>query len=149
MASSLVRAIAVTVLLTLASQASEALQSDPKAARNQLSIGYSLIYQEADQIPKLKWILLFKNQPEEMGRITNDLLGYYAKLDDTMQKLSKRYPAMRIDVAPMSQIESDARKSLGEDLAKDLAPVVGKSGVKFQREAAKVGALLNRRYFTQ
>ncbi len=194
MASNFVRAIAVTVLLTFAasSRSSETQQpaADPKAARKQLSIGYSLIYQEAEALPKLKWILVFKSQPEEMGRITNDLLAFYAKLADTMEKLSKRYPAMRIDVAPMSDIESEARKSLGEDLAKDLAPIVGNSGVKFEREAllafydalneqrhlagvmlrlesnpalkkflettkgqlderyTKVGALLDRRYFT-
>jgi hypothetical protein len=108
-----------------------------------------------------------------------------------MQKLSKQYPAMRIDVAPMSEIEGDERKAIGTDLAKDLAPLTGKTGVEFEREAllmfynalneqrhlagvmvgretdpalrkflettkaqldehyAKVGALLNRRYFTQ
>jgi hypothetical protein len=156
-----------------------------------LSIGYSLLYQEADGIPKLKWILMFKDKPEEMGRITNDLVGYYRQLADTMQKLSKQYPAMRIDMAAMSGIEGDTRKAIGEDLTKDLAPLVGKTGVKFEREAlltfydslneqrhltgvmmpletnpslkkflettkaqleeryAKVGALLNRRYFTQ
>ena len=132
---------------------------------------------------------MFKDKPEEMGRLTNDLLAYYEQLADTMRKLSKQYPAMRIDVAPMSKIEGDARKAMGEDLAKDMAPLVGKSGAAFEREAllmfynaldeqrhltgvmvglepdpglkkflettkaqldaryAKVGALLNRRYF--
>jgi len=107
-----------------------------------------------------------------------------------MQKLSKQYPAMRIDVPAMSQIEGDARKAIGADQAKDFAPLAGKTGVDFEREAllmfynaldeqrhlvgvmlgletnpalhkflettktqlearhAKVGALLNRRYFT-
>jgi hypothetical protein len=97
---------------------------------------------------------------------------------------------MRIDVPAMSEIEADERKAIGTDMAKDLAPVAGKSGIEFEREAllmfynalneqrhlvgvmvglepdpalkkflettkaqldahyAKVGALLNRRYFT-
>jgi hypothetical protein len=164
---------------------------DQNATRAQLSIGYSLLYQEADGIPKLKWILMFKDKPEEMGRLTNDLIIYYQQLAETMRRLSKQYPGMRIDVAPMSEIEAAERKAIGEELAKDLAPLVGKSGVKFEREAllmfydtlneqrhltkvmvgletdpglkkflettntqleeryAKVGALLNRRYFTQ
>jgi hypothetical protein len=163
---------------------------DKNSARTQLSIGYSLLYQEADGIPKLKWLLMFKDKPEEMGRLTNELISYYQQLADTLQKLSKQFPAMRIDVAPMSEIEANERKAIGEDLAKDLAPVVGKSGVEFEREAllmfynslneqshltgvmvgletnpvlkkflettktqlearyAKVGALLNKRYFT-
>ena len=108
---------------------------DESAPRAQLSIGYSLLYQEADGIPKLKWLLMFKDKPEEMGRLANELIGYYQQLAETMRRLSKEYPAMRIDVAPMSQIESDERKAIGEDLAKDLAPLVGKSGIEFEREA--------------
>src|ERR1700722_8615703 len=188
--------VAVTASLLIVAVCSFAGDAEKKTAphkdapRAQLSIGYSLLYQEADGIPKLKWILMFKDKPEDMGRVTNELVSYYQQLADTMRKLSKQYPAMRIDVTPMSAIEGDERKAIGEDLAKDLAPVVGKSGVEFEREAlltfydslneqrrltgvmikletepalknflettraqleeqhAKVGALLNRRYFT-
>src|SRR5579863_3872714 len=109
--------------------------AEPSGPRAQLSIGYSLLYQEADGIPKLKWLLMFKDKPEEMARLTNELVGYYQQLADTMRKLARQYPAMRIDVTPMSAIEGEERKAIGEDLAKDLAPVVGKSGVEFEREA--------------
>jgi hypothetical protein len=192
--STLNRFIAAALLLTLAacSQLSDITKPTPdkNAPRAQLSIGYSLLYQEADGIPKLKWILMFKDKPEEMGRLTNDLIDYYQQLAETMRKLSKQYPAMRIDVTPMSEIEGEERKAIGTDLAKDLAPLAGKTGVEFEREAlltfydglneqrhlvgvmvglepdpglkkflettkteldaryAKVGALLERRYFT-
>jgi hypothetical protein len=192
--STLIRFVATALLLTLAacSQLSDTRKPTPEnAPRAQLSIGYSLLYQEADGIPKLKWIFMFKDKPEEMGRVTNDLVSYYQQLADTMQRLSKQYPAMRIDVEAMSKIEGDERKAIGADLAKDFAPLIGKNGVEFEREAllmfyntlneqrhltgvmvgletdpglrkflettkaqlearyAKVGALLNRRYFTQ
>jgi hypothetical protein len=193
--SNLIRLVAAALLLTLAacSHLSDTKKATPdkNAPRAQLSIGYSLLYQEADGIPKLKWILMFKDKPEEMGKVTHELVSYYEQLADTMRKLSKQYPAMRIDVTTMSEIESKERKAIGTDLAKDFAPVVGKSGVKFEREAllmfydslneqrhltgvmvgletepplkkflettkeqlealyAKVGALLERRYFTQ
>src|SRR5450432_4390312 len=95
-----VRCVATALLLTLAacSQLSDTRKPTPdkNAPRAQLSIGYSLLYQEADGIPKLKWILMFKDKPEEMGRVTNDLITYYQQLADTMKKLSKEYPAMRI-----------------------------------------------------
>jgi hypothetical protein len=161
-----------------------------KQTRAQLSIGYTLLYQEADGLPKLKWLLMFKDKPEEMSHLTDDLVGYYQQLAATMEKLSKQYPAVRIDVIAMSSIEADSRKAMGEDNGKDFAPLVGKSGIEFEREAllmfhdalneqrhlvgvmlgletdpglrkflettkaqlderyAKVGALLNRRYFT-
>jgi len=192
--SALIRFVAIALLLTLAacSQFSNTRKAAPdkSAPGAQLSIGYSLLYQEADGIPKLKWILMFKDKPEEMGQVTNDLVSYYQQLAATMQRLSKQYPAMRIDVTAMSEIEGDERKAIGADLAKDFAPLAGKTGVEFEREAllmfynslneqrhltgvmvgletdpglkkflettkaqleehyAKVGALLNRRYFT-
>jgi hypothetical protein len=185
--------VAAALLLTLAacSQLSHTRRPTPDkdAPRAQLSIGYSLLYQEADGIPKLKWIFMFKDKPEEMGRLTHDLVSYYQQLADTMRRLSKQFPGMRIDVAAMSDIEADERKAIGADSAKDFAPLVGKSGIEFEREAllmfynalneqrhlagvmleretdpalkkflettkaqleahyAKVGALLNRRYF--
>jgi hypothetical protein len=137
--STVMRCIATVLLLTVAacSYLSDTRKPPPdkNAPRAQLSIGYSLLYQEADGIPKLKWILMFKDKPEEMGRVTNDLVSFYQQLADTMRKLSKQYPAMRIDVTAMSEIEGDERKAIGEDTAKDLAPVVGKSGIEFEREA--------------
>jgi hypothetical protein len=190
----MIRFVTTALLLALAacSQLSATTKppADERAPRAQLSIGYSLLYQEADGIPKLRWILVFKDKPEEMGQVTNDLLSYYQELADTMRRLSKQYPAMRIDVAAMSEIEGEERKSIGADLAKDFAPLTGKTGIDFEREAllmfyntlneqrhltgvmvgletdpglrkflettnaqlearyAKVGALLNRRYFT-
>jgi hypothetical protein len=108
---------------------------DKNAPRTQLSIGYSLLYQEADGIPKLKWLLMFKDKPEEMARVTNELVSYYQQLAETMQRLSKQYPAMRIDVTPMSEIEGQERKAIGTDMAKDFVPLAGKSGVEFEREA--------------
>lgn len=187
------RFLALALLLTLAACShlrDTSKPSDKNAPRAQLSIGYSLLYQEADGIPKLKWILMFKDKPEEMGRMTDDLINYYKKLADTLQRLSNEFPAMHIDVEATSEIEGDARKAIGADSAKDFAPLIGKTGVDFEREAllmfynglneqrhlvgvmvgretdpglrkflettkvqlderyAKVGALLNRRYFT-
>ena len=106
-----------------------------KGPRAQLSIGYSLLYQEADGIPKLKWLIRFKDKPEEMSKVTDELVSYYQQLADKMEQLSKQFPAMRIHVQPMSDIEADTRKAIGTDLAKDIAPVVGKSGTEFEREA--------------
>src|SRR5450432_2270570 len=94
----LLRLVSTALLLTLTACAhlnDRMPPPDKKAPRAQLSIGYSLLYQEADGIPKLKWILIFKDKPEEMARLTNDLVGFYQQLADTMRRLSKQYPAMR------------------------------------------------------
>ena len=132
------RLITTALYLTLSacSHFSHSEPSEPgKGARDQLSIGYSLLYQEADGIPRLKWLLRFKDKPEEMSSVTHELVGYYQQLAQTLEKLSKQYPAVRINVKPMSEIEADTRKAIGTDLAKDIAPLVGKSGTDFEREA--------------
>jgi hypothetical protein len=120
------------------------------STRTQLSIGYSLLYQEADGIPKLRWIVLFKDKSEEMARVTHDLVGYYQQLAETMRRLSTQYPAMRIDVSTMPEIEAATRKAIGVELAKDIAPLTGKEGMAFEREAllALHSALDEQRHLT-
>ena len=113
---------------------SEKAEAGP-GSRDQLAIGYSLLYQEADGIPKLKWLIRFKDKPEEMSKMTDELTSYYQQLAQTLEKLSKQFPAVRINVKPMSDLEADTRKAIGVDLAKDIAPVIGKSGTDFEREA--------------
>ena len=189
----LTRLIAATLLLTLSacSHFGHSDEATPeKNARGQLSVGYSLLHQEADGIPKLKWLIRFKDKSDDMSKVTAELVSYYQQLADTLQTLSKQFPAVRLDVRTMPEILADTRKGIGTDMAKDIAPVVGKSGVEFEREALlnfhdalneqrhlvramleretvpalkdflektryeldsryeKVGALLNRRYFT-
>lgn len=137
--SVVVRLTMTGLLLALAAFGELSFAAEPAAhgstPRAQLSVGYTLLYQEADGIPKLKWILAFKNKPQEMGRVTNDLLGYYQHLAETMKRLAKQYPAMRLDAPAMSEMEASERKAIGADQAKDFAPVVGKTGVDFEREA--------------
>ena len=137
--TTLIRLVAAVVLLTptACSQLTSTKKPAPQAnaPRAQLSIGYSLLYQEADGIPKLKWLLTFKDKPAEVGRVTDDLTRYYLQLAESLRKLSRQFPAMRIDVTTMSDIEADERKAIGADLAKDFAPLVGKKGIEFEREA--------------
>src|ERR1035438_9406771 len=135
--STLIRFVATALLLTLAacSQLSDTRKPTPdkNAPRAQLSIGYSLLYQEADGIPKLKWIFMFKHKPEEMGRVTNDLVSYYQQLADTLQRLSKQYPAMRIDVAAISETEGGGRKARPARLATCSSPFGARAWVNSQR----------------
>jgi hypothetical protein len=134
--SSWVRHVSTALFLTLTacSHLSDTKRPAGDAPRTQLSIGYSLLYQECDGIPKLKWLFTFKAKAEEMGRLTDELVSYYQQLARKMQKLSTEYPGMRIDVDPMSKIEADTRKAMGEDMAKQFAPLIGKTGTDFERE---------------
>jgi hypothetical protein len=138
MISALARIIipALLVMLSACSHFNHSQKPEPgPGPRDQLSIGYSLLYQEANGIPKLKWLIRFKDKQDDMSRTTDELLGYYQQLAQKLEKLSTQFPAVRINVQPMSEIEADTRKAIGTDMAKDIAPVIGKSGIDFEREA--------------
>jgi len=131
------RWLPLALLLFLAGCSHRGQVDDPTGApdqhRKQLAIGYTLLYQEADGIPKLGWLLTFRKKPEEMARLTDDLTSFYRQLAHRLEQLSKQYPAVRIDVEPMSRIEAETRKAIGADLAKDLAPLVGENRVLVRR----------------
>lgn len=135
----MIRLIVTALFVTLAAcghfSPGEKPTPEKNAPRAQLSIGYSLLYQEADGIPKLKWIFMLKGKNAEMEQVTDDLVKYYQRLADTLQRLSRQFPGVRIDVAAMSEIETDTRKAIGADQAKDFAPLTGHSGIEFEREA--------------
>lgn len=113
-----------------AAQAAAALET-----RQQLSIGYSLLYQEAKGIPKLDWILSFKSKDEAMTRATDALMKYYKGLAERLESLAKQFPGVRLDAKTMSDIEAEERKSMGTDQAKSFVPLAGKTGVPLEREA--------------
>jgi hypothetical protein len=126
----------VLLLLAFAGSANDTKgpQLTDTSSRTQLDVGYSLLYQEAEGIPKIDWLVKFKNKPKEVGSLVDELVNFYQQLTQSMERLSNQCPAVRLDLKPMPDVESEARKSIGTDLAKDLVPVAGKSGIDFQRE---------------
>lgn len=135
----LIRLLTATFLLALGACSHFGHSAEPaspdKGQRGQLAVGYSLLYQEADGIPKLNWLIRFKDKSDDMAQVTNELVGYYQQLAGTLDKLSKQFPAVRLDVRTMPEIIGDTRKAIGADFAKEVAPLIGKSGLEFEREA--------------
>jgi hypothetical protein len=127
-------AIVLLSVAVVSNASDEHDQQSGEKVRAELAPGYSLLYQEAKGIPKLDWLLKFKSKPDRLGHLVEQLVNFYDDLAQRMERLSKQYPSLRIDAKPMSDIESEARKSIGADLAKDLAPITGKSGLEFERE---------------
>ena len=135
--TSLTRFIGLVLLLSLGActHLSDTKPSSDTSSRGQLSIGYSLLYHEADGIPKLKWLLMFKDKPEEMGRLTHDLVRFYQQLADTMQKLSKNIPpcvSMRPPCPPSRLMSARPSARTSPRISR---PSCGKTGIAFEREA--------------
>ena len=132
----LLTAIAMTLVGAGCGHTDAKLVGAPKGdQRQQLSIGYSILYGHADGIPKFEWLLMFKKKSPEMAEMTSEVIDYYEDLAKTLERLSKEYPAVDIHVKPMATIEEETRKAIGVDQAKDMAPIAGKGGVDFERQA--------------
>lgn len=108
--------------------------AEPGKVRAELNVGYSLLYQQADGIPKMKWILMFKDKGKELDQTATGMMEYYKQLAQSMEQVAAKNPALRLDAVTMPDILVDTRKAIGIDIAKDFAPLVGNSGVAFERE---------------
>jgi hypothetical protein len=79
-------------------------------------------------------VLLFKEKSAEANKMVDNTMTFYRNLAVSLEHLVEQYPGVRIDLAPMSEIEGDTRKAIGLDQLKDFAPLFGKSGIGFERE---------------
>jgi len=102
--------------------------------RTELNVGYSLLYQQANGIPKMDWILTFKDKPEVVEQTVNLLTDHYQQLSRALEDIAAKFPAVRLDADTMPELLADTRKAIGLDMAKDFAPLAGKSGPRFERE---------------
>lgn len=103
-------------------------------ARRELNAGYSLLYQQAVGIPKIEWLLMFKQQRPNLLPVTTELLDLYRRLSASLEKLAGQYPALRLDAETMPPVMAETRTAVGMDLAKDIAPLTGASGLPFERQ---------------
>ncbi len=131
--------IAALVVAALLSGCGKASETRPAAAelgkvRAELNVGYSLLYQQADGIPKMKWILMFKDKGKDLDQTATGMMAYYQQLAQSMEQLAAKNPALRLDAVTMPEILVDTRKAIGLDMAKDFAPLVGNTGMTFERE---------------
>ncbi|WP_022976418.1 hypothetical protein [Nevskia ramosa] len=131
-----IAAVIVTALLLGCGKPAEPkpAAAEPGKLRAELNVGYSLLYQQADGIPKMKWILMFKDKGNELDQTATGMMEYYKQLAQSMEQVAAKNPALRLDAVTMPDILVDTRKAIGIDMAKDFAPLVGNSGVAFERE---------------
>lgn len=108
--------------------------SDRVALRKCLDPSYSLLYQEAQALPKLHWLLMFKKESDSVDILVSSTLDYYKQLSDQLEKLARDDPGVDIHLKPMPDILSRAREALGEDQLKQMRPLVGEGGKPFERD---------------
>lgn len=123
------RAAAACMLALLAASAPAA--ADVRAALNP---GYALLYQQADNLPKMHWLTMFKEQSEPVQKLVDETLDDYRQLASTMEDLAKRHPDLNLELKPLPDIEARAREAVGRDRVRAMKPIVGETGSRYERD---------------
>jgi len=110
---------------------------DPKTGLSHqrviLNEGYSELYRDITHIDYSELILDVKVESDTLDAIMTGVSGYAARVKGELERLAKDYPALRIDLDPLPEMEKRKRFAIAEDRAKYFAPLVGKSGMEFER----------------
>jgi hypothetical protein len=116
--------------------------------RAMLNEGYSLLYADARRIDALNMILYAKVESQEFNGVITAISTYGDELKKDLKRIARDYPAVRIDLKPLPEMETRKRAALGRDRAIALAPLSGVSRTEYERTMliALSGALNHERH---
>ncbi|HZP12394.1 MAG TPA: hypothetical protein VFB36_08240 [Nevskiaceae bacterium] len=110
---------------------------DPKSGlprqRVILNEGYSELYHDATSIDRSELIVYVKDVSPPVAEILRGVAAYADRLKEEMERLAGEYPAVKIDLAPLPEMEMRKRRAIALDRAKEFAPLVGKGGLELDR----------------
>jgi len=121
---------ASAVMTAQAKPVSDCPQRD---GRDELNLGYSLLYEQVDGLSKLKWIVWLKHDTETFEQTVKPIIGYYTNLSAQLEDLPKLYPAVRIDLKAMPEFLGKARENMVNERIKEITPIVGETGTPYER----------------
>ena len=110
--------------------------SKPSAAeqsRRMLNEGYSLLRRDMSRAQHADLILLVKSETDAVNTLVKAISNYSEQVTNRLDSLAAQYPAMRVDLEPLPEMEVRKRFSIGKDRAKDFLPFVGVSQHEFER----------------
>src|SRR3954462_14195008 len=101
--------------------------------RLMLSEGYSMLYQDACNLDLAEWILYVKVESAAMHDAVAAAADVGGQLKKDLERISRDYPGVRIDLDPLPEMEKRKRAAISKDRAKYFAPVVGHGGREYER----------------
>lgn len=108
----------------------KAEERDQRAILNE---GYSILYNHVSNLSLLHMIFLVKVESEEVNEMTREVTDYAGALKKTLEDVAKNYPAVNIELDPISVIEKRTRDAVTKDRLMSLAPIIGLTGESFER----------------
>ena len=117
--------------------AEEKVKIDPKSGlprqRVILNEGYSELYKDVTSLDRSEIILAIKTEADAVDEIVTGVSKYAEHVKNELERLAGEYPALKIDMDPLPEMEKRKRHDLAMSRAKEYAPIVGKSGVEYER----------------
>lgn len=126
--------IAVVMLAgCVTSQSPEKSEQVTASQREELNEGYSLLYDYVSGIKHMDKLLYAKIESDRVETTITDISEYSSELAVDLERVAEDFPAIRIDLKPLPELETRKRELQNSANLKDLAPVVGKTGHVFER----------------
>lgn len=98
-----------------------------------LNEGYSLLYKDAGNLDLAELILLVKVESDAVDKIVKAAAETGDQVKKDLERIAKTYPAVRIDLDPLPEMEKRKRAAIAKDRARYFAPVVGHGGREYER----------------
>jgi len=121
----------VTALLCSCSTTTSKPLPEYQGGKRTISEGYSLLYFAVSEEKWTDKILLVKFESDDLERVIHRISKYAAQLKVELEDLARRYPAIRLEPPPPSEIEQRARHAQTDEQTKSL---LSESGKKFERD---------------
>ncbi|MGQ0619290.1 MAG: hypothetical protein ACT4QA_05135 [Panacagrimonas sp.] len=119
--------------LMLAGCADPGKENPVNAQRLMLNEGYSLLYSDAEKLDLAELILYVKAESQAFEEIVHAVSDAGERVEHDLEQIAKDYPGVRIDLDPLPEMEKRKRKAIGEDRAREFAPLVGRGGREYER----------------
>ena len=101
--------------------------------RAMLSEGYSMLYADATTIDRVELALYVRTESQAFNDVITAVSAYGGELKQDLEHIARDYPGVRIDLAPLPEMELRKRVAIGQDRLLELAPISGQSRPVYER----------------
>lgn len=98
-----------------------------------LSHGYAQLYRTVSGLKHLDKALYVKVESDKFEAVIEAISDYAGDLSDQLEKLAQDYPSLNLEDTGLPKVELKKRRAVVKDRLEDMAPIVGKTGVDFER----------------
>lgn len=116
--------------------------ADLGAQRTMLSEGYSMLHADASQLGRVDALLYVKFESQALDEVLTAISRFGDDLSADLERIARDYPAVRIDLKPLPEMETRKRFAIGKDRALRFVPLIG-GGSRMEYERTMLMGMAN------